>query len=63
MTEAWSTIPIKPKTRDKLKTRGQIGDTYDDVINRLLKETKDKNEVRDVDDSQNKTPSSRDETQ
>jgi hypothetical protein len=30
------TIRINKATRDRLKTHGSMGDTYDDVINRAL---------------------------
>ena len=31
-----TTIPLKKTTRDKLKTFGRKGETYDDVIHKLL---------------------------
>ena len=31
-----TTIPLKKKTRDQLKTFGQKGETYDVVINKLM---------------------------
>ena len=31
-----TTIPIQKETRDKLKTFGLKGETYDEVINRLM---------------------------
>jgi predicted CopG family antitoxin len=29
-------IPVRPETREKLKSLGRMGETYDDVINRLI---------------------------
>lgn len=31
-----TTIPIQKDTRDKLKELGMKGETYDDIINRIL---------------------------
>ena len=31
-----ATIKIHPETRDRLKDAGKKGETYDDIINRLL---------------------------
>ena len=31
-------IPVTLETREKLKTLGQKGDTYDQIIRRLMKE-------------------------
>ena len=38
--EVITTIQITQQTRDKLKDLGKKGETYEDVIVRLLKETK-----------------------
>ncbi len=35
-----TTIQISPETRDKLKALGAKGDSYDDIIQRLLKKAK-----------------------
>lgn len=32
----WVTIRIKAETRQRLKKRGNLGDTYDIVINKFL---------------------------
>jgi len=29
-------IPVRPETREKLRKLGRMGETYDDVINRLI---------------------------
>ena len=29
-------IPVRPETRKRLKSLGRMGETYDDVINRLI---------------------------
>jgi hypothetical protein len=34
--EKLTTIKIKPQTRDTLKSVGKKGETYDEIINRLL---------------------------
>ena len=34
-----TTILIETETRNKLRLRGIKGDTYDDIINNLLKQT------------------------
>lgn len=34
-----TTILIETETRNKLRLRGIKGDTYDDIINKLLKQT------------------------
>jgi len=31
-----ATIQIEPKTRDKIRELGKMGDTYDSVINMLI---------------------------
>ena len=38
--KSFTTIQIKPDTRDKLKALGGKGDTYDNIINELLKARK-----------------------
>ncbi len=38
--EEFTTIRIKTKTRDRLRLRGQMGDNFDEVIEKLLDETK-----------------------
>ncbi len=35
-----TTIIISPETRNELKTRGNKGETYDDVIKKLLEVSK-----------------------
>ena len=37
-----TTIQLTPKTRDLLKERGKKGESYDDVIVKLLKASKGK---------------------
>ena len=39
MTTKTATIKIRPETRDRLKTVGTMGATYDQVINDLLDES------------------------
>jgi hypothetical protein len=34
--EMTTTIPLSPDTRDRLRKRGDMNDTYNDVVNRLL---------------------------
>ena len=34
--EDLTTIPLKKTTRDRLKNFGQKGETYDNVVNRLM---------------------------
>jgi predicted CopG family antitoxin len=42
MTEQKSTtIQLSKQTREKLKEIGKMGETYDDVINRLIKNAKE----------------------
>ena len=36
-----TTIQLSKQTREKLKEIGKMGETYDDVINRLIKTTKE----------------------
>jgi len=36
MGEAFTSVKISRETRDALKSIGKKGETYDDVINRLL---------------------------
>lgn len=36
MSEELTSIKIKKETRDVLKSVGKKGETYDDIINRLL---------------------------
>ena len=31
-----TTISVSEETRDKIRNLGRVGDTYDDVINRML---------------------------
>jgi len=31
-----TTIQVRPETRDRLKDLGKKGDTYDEIINRLI---------------------------
>jgi len=33
-----TTIPLTPDTRDRLRKRGDMNDTYDDVVRRLLED-------------------------
>ncbi|MDI6858897.1 MAG: hypothetical protein QMC85_00200 [Methanocellales archaeon] len=33
-----TTIPVDKETRDRLKTFGLKGETYDDIINRLMEQ-------------------------
>jgi hypothetical protein len=33
---AITTIPLRRETRDKLRTLGSKGETYDEIVNRLL---------------------------
>lgn len=35
------TIMVKPETHEALETRGRFGDSYDDVINNLIKTSDD----------------------
>ena len=32
----WTQIPIKIKTRDKIRKLGSKGDTYDKILNKLM---------------------------
>lgn len=34
--DAITTIPLRKATRDRLKGLGSKGDTYDDILNRLI---------------------------
>ena len=36
-----TTIQISKQTREQLKELGKMGETYDDVINRLVKKAKE----------------------
>jgi hypothetical protein len=36
MNEEFTTIKIRKDTRDTLKSIGKKGETYDDILNRLL---------------------------
>ena len=36
-----TTIQLSKETREKLKDIGKMGETYDDVINRLIKTVKE----------------------
>ena len=36
MSDELTTIKVKKETRDVLKSVGKKGETYDDIINRLL---------------------------
>lgn len=35
----WARIPVKPDTRDNLRAAKTGGETYDDVLRRLLSDT------------------------
>lgn len=37
-----TTIAISPETRDQLKEFGDKGETYDDIVTRLLRNAKDR---------------------
>jgi len=36
-----TTIQLSKETRDRLRNLGKMGETYDDVINRLVKKAKE----------------------
>ena len=38
----WAVIKVRKETREKLRELGRKGETYDDVINRLMKECSEK---------------------
>jgi len=38
--EDWTTIPLKKDTVEMLKKLGNKGETYDDIVKRLMKEVK-----------------------
>ena len=42
----WSNIKLKKSTINRLKSHGEIGDTYNDAIERLLEESNKEKEVR-----------------
>ena len=38
MATKTTTIPLSPKVRDRLKTYGTMGDTYNDILSRMMDE-------------------------
>jgi hypothetical protein len=42
-----TTIAISPETRDQLKEFGDKGETYDDIVTRLLRSAKDR-QIHDI---------------
>jgi glucan phosphoethanolaminetransferase (alkaline phosphatase superfamily) len=42
-------IPVQKETREKLKSRGKKGETYDEIINKLLENVDNKTEDSEVD--------------
>ena len=36
MSDEWTMIPVRKSTREKLKDIGRKGETYDEIINRLI---------------------------
>lgn len=36
----WTTIAVTSQTKDELKKLGKMGDSYDDIVQFLLKEVK-----------------------
>ena len=39
-----TSVQVSVETRDRLKERGKKGETYDEIITRLLKEYEERNE-------------------
>jgi len=46
MSKEWTTIRVRRTTAQKLKSLGKMGESYDDVINRLIKEHEDVERAR-----------------
>jgi hypothetical protein len=34
-SEKWATIPVKPKTKERLKALGNFDENWDDLLNKL----------------------------
>lgn len=40
-TDGWVSLGIRPETKERLEKRGNVTDSFDDVVNRLLDKTVD----------------------
>lgn len=40
-SEGWVSLGIRPETKERLEQRGNVTDSFDDVVNRLLDQTAD----------------------
>ncbi len=49
-------IQVKTETRDKIKSLGSMGETYDDVLQRMYEQTTENLLVQTLLDTTNSTP-------